>query len=162
MSSTRSPKPYSLCVRPAGVVPAARALLSALLRISVAVNAGLNRVLIHGNFGLRVVRTCRARRAHRGRPLVHIVFQVAVGLSHAAGLLRGLDDTRSGFRITLIGYWAVGLPASWLLAHPLGLDTPGIWLGLLIGLATTAVLLLRRYSDSLSTHARHRRAVAEA
>ncbi|WP_405798199.1 MATE family efflux transporter [Streptomyces sp. NBC_01506] len=65
------------------------------------------------------------------------------------GLLRGLDDTRSGFRITLIGYWAVGLPASWLLAHTFGLDTLGIWLGLLTGLATTAVLLLRRYTHSL-------------
>ncbi|MGW7044324.1 MATE family efflux transporter [Streptomyces avermitilis] len=67
------------------------------------------------------------------------------------GLLRGLDDTRSGFRITLIGYWAVGLPAAWLLAYALGLDTLGIWLGLLTGLATTAVLLLRRYSRSLTT-----------
>ncbi|MET7777083.1 MATE family efflux transporter [Streptomyces mirabilis] len=66
------------------------------------------------------------------------------------GLLRGLDDTRSGFRITLIGYWAVGLPAAWLGAYPLGLDTVGIWLGLLTGLATTAVLLLRRYSASLT------------
>ncbi|MEV0117585.1 MATE family efflux transporter [Streptomyces sp. NPDC050844] len=66
------------------------------------------------------------------------------------GLLRGLDDTRSGFRITLIGYWAVGLPAAWLLAYPLALDTIGIWLGLLTGLATTAVLLLRRYSASLA------------
>ncbi|MFF2643175.1 MATE family efflux transporter [Streptomyces niveus] len=66
------------------------------------------------------------------------------------GLLRGLDDTRSGFRITLVGYWAVGLPASWLLAHALGLGTLGIWLGLLTGLATTAVLLLRRYAHSLS------------
>ncbi|MEV8347748.1 MATE family efflux transporter [Streptomyces niveus] len=66
------------------------------------------------------------------------------------GLLRGLDDTRSGFRITLVGYWAVGLPASWLLAHALGLDTLGIWLGLLTGLATTAVLLLRRYAHSLA------------
>ncbi|MEU0523695.1 MATE family efflux transporter [Streptomyces niveus] len=65
------------------------------------------------------------------------------------GLLRGLDDTRGGFRITLIGYWAVGLPASWFLAHALGLDTLGIWLGLLTGLATTAVLLLRRYTRSL-------------
>lgn len=69
------------------------------------------------------------------------------------GLLRGLDDTRSGFRITLIGYWAVGLPASWLGAYPLGLDTIGIWLGLLTGLATTAVLLLRRYSASLTARA---------
>lgn len=66
------------------------------------------------------------------------------------GLLRGLDDTKSGFRITLIGYWAVGLPAAWLLAYPLALDTIGIWLGLLTGLATTAVLLLRRYSASLA------------
>ncbi|AVH60441.1 MULTISPECIES: MATE family efflux transporter [Streptomyces] len=69
------------------------------------------------------------------------------------GLLRGLDDTKSGFRITLVGYWAVGLPASWLLAYPLGLDTVGIWLGLLTGLATTAVLLLRRYSASLTDRA---------
>ncbi len=66
------------------------------------------------------------------------------------GLLRGLDDTKSGFRITVIGYWAVGLPAAWLLSHPLGLETVGIWLGLLTGLATTAVLLLRRYGSSLA------------
>ncbi|MER8187246.1 MATE family efflux transporter [Kitasatospora sp. NPDC094015] len=66
------------------------------------------------------------------------------------GLLRGLDDTRSGFRITLIGYWLVGLPAAWLLAYPLGGATRGLWLGLLIGLATTAVLLLRRYGRALT------------
>ena len=66
------------------------------------------------------------------------------------GLLRGLDDTRSGFRITLIGYWLIGLPAAWLLAYPLHLDTLGIWLGLLTGLAATAVLLLRRYHTALA------------
>ncbi|MET9755803.1 MATE family efflux transporter [Streptomyces syringium] len=65
------------------------------------------------------------------------------------GLLRGLDDTKSGFRITLIGYWLVGLPAAWLLGYAVGLDTLGIWLGLLVGLATTAVLLLRRYGIGL-------------
>ncbi|MFJ9949408.1 MATE family efflux transporter [Kitasatospora sp. NPDC091207] len=65
------------------------------------------------------------------------------------GLLRGLDDTRSGFRITLIGYWLVGLPAAWLFAYPLDGGTRGLWLGLLVGLATTAVLLLRRYGLAL-------------
>ncbi|WP_033037395.1 MATE family efflux transporter [Streptomyces monomycini] len=69
------------------------------------------------------------------------------------GLLRGLDDTRSGFRITLIGYWGVGLPAAWLLAFAAGLHTLGIWLGLLTGLATTAVLLLRRYGTRLRAKA---------
>ncbi|MCB5909093.1 MATE family efflux transporter [Streptomyces pinistramenti] len=67
------------------------------------------------------------------------------------GLLRGLDDTKSGFRITLIGYWLIGLPAAWLLGYAAGLHTLGIWLGLLAGLAATAVLLLRRYSASLRT-----------
>ncbi|EDY49556.1 efflux protein [Streptomyces clavuligerus] len=66
------------------------------------------------------------------------------------GLLRGLDDTKSGFRITLIGYWVVGLPTVWVFSHALGLDTLGIWLGLLTGLATTAVLLLRRYAAALT------------
>lgn len=66
------------------------------------------------------------------------------------GLLRGLDDTKSGFRITLIGYWAIGLPAAWLLAYPLHLEVLGIWLGLLTGLATSAVLLLRRYHHRLA------------
>jgi len=66
------------------------------------------------------------------------------------GLLRGLDDTRSGFRITLIGYWVVGLPLAWLLAHVLNLETLGIWLGLLSGLAATALLLLHRYDSALA------------
>ncbi|MFG2913160.1 MATE family efflux transporter [Kitasatospora sp. NPDC048298] len=69
------------------------------------------------------------------------------------GLLRGLDDTGSGFRITLVGYWLVGLPAAWLLAYPLGGETRGLWLGLLVGLATTAVLLLRRYGLALTAKA---------
>ncbi|MFI1968640.1 MATE family efflux transporter [Streptomyces cinnamoneus] len=66
------------------------------------------------------------------------------------GLLRGLDDTRSGFRITLVGYWLVGLPAAGLLGYALDLKTLGVWLALLAGLATTAVLLLRRYGRSLA------------
>ncbi|KOG43267.1 MATE family efflux transporter [Streptomyces resistomycificus] len=62
------------------------------------------------------------------------------------GLLRGLDDTKGGFRITLVGYWLVGLPAAMLLGFATGWETIGIWLGLLIGLATTALLLLRRFN----------------
>ncbi|MGW4732142.1 MATE family efflux transporter [Streptomyces shenzhenensis] len=61
------------------------------------------------------------------------------------GLLRGLDDTRGGFRVTLVGYWLVGLPAAALFGFAAGLDTFGIWIGLLTGLAITALLLLRRF-----------------
>lgn len=65
------------------------------------------------------------------------------------GLLRGLDDTKGGFRITLVGYWLVGLPAALLLGFATGWDTVGIWLGLLTGLATTALLLLRRFNKGV-------------
>ncbi|MEU6609203.1 MATE family efflux transporter [Streptomyces shenzhenensis] len=63
------------------------------------------------------------------------------------GLLRGLDDTKGGFRVTLVGYWLVGLPAAALFGFAAGLDTFGIWLGLLTGLAITALLLLRRFQQ---------------
>lgn len=76
------------------------------------------------------------------------------------GLLRGLDDTKGGFRITLVGYWLIGLPAAWLLGHLADLETVGVWLGLLTGLAATAVLLLRRYNQSLTHRAAEQSVVA--
>ncbi|MFE7277898.1 MATE family efflux transporter [Streptomyces sp. NPDC057623] len=76
------------------------------------------------------------------------------------GLLRGLDDTKSGFRITLIGYWLIGLPAAWLLGNLADLATVGVWLGLLTGLAATALLLLRRYNRSLTRRTAEQPAVA--
>ncbi|MFJ4652592.1 MATE family efflux transporter [Nocardia sp. NPDC088792] len=68
------------------------------------------------------------------------------------GLLRGLKDTRAGFRLSLVGYWGVGLPTALLLAFPARLGAAGVWWGLTAGLATTAVLMLRRYFTLL--HAR--------
>ncbi|HEX8632069.1 MAG TPA: hypothetical protein VF755_28245 [Catenuloplanes sp.] len=64
------------------------------------------------------------------------------------GLLRGLDDTTASFRMTLIGYWIVGLPTAWLVSHGFGLGATGVWLGLLTGLGTTAALLLRRFTEA--------------
>jgi MATE family multidrug resistance protein len=61
------------------------------------------------------------------------------------GLLRGLKATNAGFRLSLIGYWGVGLPVALLLAYPAGLGAAGVWWGLTAGLATTAILMLRRY-----------------
>ncbi|WP_067142452.1 MATE family efflux transporter [Microtetraspora malaysiensis] len=75
------------------------------------------------------------------------------------GLLRGLDDTRSGFRITLVGYWAIGLPAAWLIGAVAGAHTVGAWLGLLTGLAATGGLLLRRFHRSLAAHGTRAQAV---
>jgi MATE family, multidrug efflux pump len=62
------------------------------------------------------------------------------------GLLRGVDDTKSGFRLTVIGYWLVGLPAAGLVAR---VGPVGVWLGLMCGLAVTAALL-RRFTTTLA------------
>jgi MATE family multidrug resistance protein len=72
------------------------------------------------------------------------------------GLLRGLKATNAGFRLSLIGYWGVGLPVALLLAYPAGLGAAGVWWGLTAGLATTAVLMLRRYFALLGERERDR------
>lgn len=91
-----------------------------------------------------------------GHAVASSLLVVAAGLQFAdcaqnigVGLLRGLDDTKSGFRISLIGYWAVGLPVAWLIGRLAGVGPTGAWLGLTVGLVTTAVLLLRRFTRTV-------------
>ncbi|HZZ46481.1 MAG TPA: MATE family efflux transporter [Pseudonocardia sp.] len=67
----------------------------------------------------------------------------------AVGLLRGLGNTRVGFHMTLIGYWAIGTPAMIGFGYGLHLGGPGVWLGLCIGFGATAVLLLYRFRSDL-------------
>ncbi|MEU7631424.1 MATE family efflux transporter [Nocardia sp. NPDC049220] len=89
--------------------------------------------------------------------LVGIVLQFFDAAQNiGAGLLRGLRATNAGFRLSLIGYWGVGLPVALLLAFPAGLDAAGVWWGLTAGLATTAILMLRRYFALLDTAERER------
>ncbi|MGN2635961.1 MATE family efflux transporter [Nocardia takedensis] len=82
----------------------------------------------------------------RGLLLIGIVLQFFDAAQNiGTGLLRGLKETKAGFRLSLVGYWMVGLPAALLLAFPLDLGAAGVWWGLTAGLATTAALMLRRY-----------------
>lgn len=81
-----------------------------------------------------------------------IVQQFCKGAQNiAVGLLRGLGNTRSGLRITLIGYWAIGTPAMFLFGQVLGLRGPGVWIGLCAGFGSTAVMLLRRFRADLKS-----------
>ena len=78
-------------------------------------------------------------------------FQIVDGLQVvAAGVLRGAADTLLPAALALIGFWGLGLPAAWLLAFPLELGPRGLWWGLTLGLATTAVLLVLRTRRRLS------------
>jgi MATE family multidrug resistance protein len=78
--------------------------------------------------------------------LVAALFQLAdAGQVMALGLLRGVQDTRVPMIYALISYWLLGLPAAWVLGFPLGFEGPGIWAGLVVGLAFAAVLMMTRF-----------------
>lgn len=93
-----------------------------------------------------------AVRAAAGTLLLFAVVQQFAkgGQNICVGLLRGLGNTTSGLRITLVGYWLVGTPAMVLASHGLAWRGPGVWLGLCAGFATTAVLLAHRYRADLA------------
>ena len=78
------------------------------------------------------------------------VFQVSDGLQAvAAGVLRGVGDTRAPMWANILGFWVLGLPLSWLLGFRLGLGPTGLWWGLALGLAVLACLLLLRVRSRL-------------
>ncbi len=74
------------------------------------------------------------------------LFQIADGAQAvSSGMLRGLHDTRMPMIFAAIGYWGIGLPLGIVLAFPLGLQGPGIWIGLATGLTIVAVLMTVRW-----------------
>ena len=73
------------------------------------------------------------------------VFQFPDGIQVlSSGALRGLKDTRVPMLITVFAYWGVGLPlGAWFGLHLRG-GAPGLWIGLILGLAVAALLLALR------------------
>ena len=65
--------------------------------------------------------------------------------SVAAGALRGLNDTRVPLIIAAFSFWAIGFAGSWYLGFTLGLGAIGVWIGLSLGTAVFAALLLWRF-----------------
>jgi MATE family multidrug resistance protein len=75
------------------------------------------------------------------------VFQIADGAqSVAAGMLRGLQDTRVPMIFAALGYWGFGMGLSLLFAFKLGFGGVGIWIGLAAGLAVVAPVMLWRWT----------------
>lgn len=74
------------------------------------------------------------------------IFQLVDGLQAiAAGLLRGLKDTRIPMVLALISYWPIGFFCAWFFAFPAGFGGIGVWFGFLGGLAAAAILLNWRF-----------------
>jgi len=78
--------------------------------------------------------------------LLGATFSITDGVqSVAAGALRGLNDTRVPLLIAAFSFWVAGFAMSYVLGFPLGLGAVGVWIGLSIGTAVFALLLLWRF-----------------
>ena len=78
---------------------------------------------------------------------VAAAFQLfdAVQLSALASL-RALADVKWPLQISLVAYFAVGIPFAYIAGSHLGLGPVGVWLGLLAGLMLAAILYLYRFN----------------
>ena len=62
-----------------------------------------------------------------------------------AGSLRGMSDTRIPLLFATLSYWLIGFPCAWWLGFHTPLGAAGVWVGLSVGTAVYAVLLLLRF-----------------
>ena len=80
-------------------------------------------------------------------------FFIADGVQTiAAGSLRGLNDTRVPLVFAAVSFWLVGFVGCWMFGFTLGLGAYGIWIGLSLGIAVYAVLLIWRFQRLTARH----------
>ena len=78
--------------------------------------------------------------------LAAAVFQISDSIQVITlGALRGMQDVKIPTLITFVAYWMIGFPVSYFLGKENQLGSLGIWIGLLAGLSSAAVLLYLRF-----------------
>lgn len=79
--------------------------------------------------------------------VIAAIFQVFDGTQAVGiGILRGLTDVRIPTLITFIAYWVISLPLGYILGFYFKFGVQGVWIGLLIGLASSAAMLSARFN----------------
>lgn len=74
------------------------------------------------------------------------VMQVFDGLqSVSLGALRGILDNQWPTRVSLIAYWLIALPLSYVIGFRFGFGAAGVWAGFGIGIGFAAVALISRF-----------------
>ena len=78
--------------------------------------------------------------------IVSAFFQISDGIQAVVlGALRGLQDVNIPALITFFSYGIFGIPISYFLGIHTQLGAIGIWIGLLSGLSSSALLLFLRF-----------------
>ncbi|MDW8295932.1 MAG: MATE family efflux transporter [Raineya sp.] len=101
---------------------------------------GENIIALYKNNSIAVMEIAK------GLLFIFIFYLLADGIQAVGvGILRGIGDVNIPTMITLFAYWIVGIPASFYLGKYTDLGVKGIWLGLTLGLMTSALLLTGRF-----------------
>ena len=125
----------------------ALALAAAFMALVALVQVAAPRLLIAAFLDVGDPRNAAVVEAAITFLALSALFAVADGVQvAAAGVLRGLDDTRVPMALAALGYWGIGAPLGLGLAFGAGLAGVGIWIGLAAGLAVVAVLLVLRWT----------------
>lgn len=74
------------------------------------------------------------------------LFQISDGVQVVfLGALRGLQDVKRPMWITFFAYWVIGFPVCYFLGLKTDLAAFGVWIGLLVGLTVSAIMLYLRF-----------------
>lgn len=82
------------------------------------------------------------------------VFQIsdatqAIGV----GLCRGIKDVVRPTIYVAIAYWVIGIPVGYILAFTYNMGAAGIWIGLVVGLSVSSILLNHRFFKNIKNSA---------
>jgi MATE family multidrug resistance protein len=78
--------------------------------------------------------------------LVAALFQISDSAQVVfLGALRGLQDVKIPTVLTFVSYWMIGFPTSYFLGKETAYGSTGIWIGLLVGLASASIFLYLRF-----------------
>ena len=119
-------------------------------RSTVSESRALTLAVIVSRFGIATIflgeSTDAAAELSATLLLVGSTFFIADAIQTiAAGSLRGMNDTRLPLVFATISYWLIGFPCAWWLAFHTPLGAIGVWIGLSVGTAVYATLLLLRF-----------------
>lgn len=110
------------------------------------VGCGILFVLFHPVIPYLYISDAEVIRVASMLLLIAAVYQIfdgtqAVGL----GILRGIGDVKVPTAIAFTAYWIIALPSAYLMGMIIGMGVAGIWFGLSVGLAFSAVMLNLRF-----------------
>lgn len=78
--------------------------------------------------------------------IIAAFFQLFDGMQAVVlGALKGMQDVKIPTAITFVAYWIISFPICYLAGISFGYGSEGIWLGFLVGLGASAVMLLWRF-----------------